>query len=351
MIPGVFRYMIGNNHKHNQSRKPCAFNTGFVQKLLSKVLTTLSPTNHNPARGQITISVTLAESLPAAGLLWWYARLRDQDGSGKASFTIHGAAIDLGKSPKSIYAYLKTCEELELFRSVSVRKGVVNLYYKSVFKTMKMRGLNSFGVTYLAGLEELRQLKFANAEACAMHSQQNSYLSMINERQKREKSKAVKVDSLEDVFKPFQNMGSGQTLIYRSKRYAFMTEDFTLFGATLEYNAKSLGRTSRTIQRRLSKSYRKQRGIAPVPKIQIAQRQSIRPNNWKEAAQYSYDAACLTTGEAQKELMKEGKAFSKTFNLSNGQVFEAKNNLYNSRVSLFSKRQWREQLKRTLSQG
>lgn len=305
----------------------------------------LSPKTTETATVRGTISVALAESLPACGILWWYGRIVDSAGVGRVELDLSVVCADLDRSYKTVRQYVRDCEKLGLIRGLSVEGRRVSFHYISIVNACLLASRRAarpigIGTTYEISISELKHTKFLNAEACAMHNQQKSHYAMVDERKKRENSKHVKVDSLGDVFKPLQSVSRGQTLIYRTDRYAFMSEEFTLFGANLESNADSLGRTARTAQRRLSNSYRESRGIDSVEKIQIAQKLNSRQNNWKEFSRMAFDSR---DSEA-------GNILGKTFNVGS-RVFEAKCNLYNSSITLSSKRHWRQNLKSALPDG
>ena len=135
----------------------------------------------------------------------------------------------------------------------------------------------------------------------------------------------------------FNVQGVQPQVLHTGKRYVFVSEEFTAFGASHDHIAGQMGRTARTVQRRLSNSYRSGRGVGSVEKKQLAQRQSIQPQDWNSLAGQLYDAG----------LYEQEKEVRRYFNVQDS-TFRPKCNLYSSSLSVESKKHWRKSLAGTL---
>ena len=200
--------------------------------------------------------------------LWYWVRSLDTEGSGKVSFRILDAEVELERSKSTIKRYLENGLALGLFRSVEVRYGRVVVYYASTKAIAIRQGLMHWGAVAEVPVSDLQNLRVVATEVQAFSLQNSSvYLA----KQSTPKGLRAKVIKPEDVLLKASLCSAGENVVHVGKRCMFVEPESVLVGVSQERIAETLRRNVRTVRRRLSNSWRSQRGIAPILKKQLAQ--------------------------------------------------------------------------------
>jgi len=205
--------------------------------------------------------------LPAIAPFWSYVRARSS-GTGRAEFAIQEAACTFVKSEKTIRRWLRIGKLYKLFRHYETRKGVVVVYHASLFKVCRSLELKNWGATAEVKLDELKYAKLLATEIHAEQMQRSSrYCAKQQARKEGYRGEIAKPENLitSSVISP------GALVKYVSERYVFVGEEFKLYGASQKGIGTALGRSERTIRRRLSNSLRQRKELPLVLKRQLCQ--------------------------------------------------------------------------------
>ena len=273
-----------------------------------------SADNNSQLQPTTIVSSSLADSMGSLAKLYYLVRMLDQQGSGWVTLHPDYAAHVLGVQPSTIRKNISLAKLRGYFYNViwNRDKRSFSIRYKSDVKIAQQIGLENLGALVRVALYELPLLKFVATEAHA-ELMQNASIYHAKQELKRLKRRGprkyanLRVQSIEDIFRlklmtptrqypdkesrsalrdkvgvpvPQENPCAEQ-VEYRSERYLFVRQNFRLIGASQEGIGKSLGRSSRTVQRRLSNSYRKSRSLPKINKLQIAQNTGEGDRDWK----------------------------------------------------------------------
>jgi transposase len=205
--------------------------------------------------------------LPAIAPFWAYIRAQAQ-GTGKAEFTIQEAAFTFAKSEKTIKRWLTIGRKYGLFRYYKTRKGVVIVYHTSLFKVCQLLNVNNWGATAEVHLDELKHAKVLATEIQAEQMQRSSrYAAKQKAREEGYRGEIAKPENLITS----SAISTGALVKHISERYIYVSEDFKLYGTSQKGIGKALGRSERTIRRRLSNRIRQKKCLPPVLKRQLCQ--------------------------------------------------------------------------------
>jgi len=198
--------------------------------------------------------------------LYYYVRMMDVRGEGRATITIADAAEALKRSPVTIKRYIRQGVANKLFTGVVKRdSGTYTIYYRSLHKVAIELGLESLGAAFEVGIEDLPHLKLLATQAQAQSLQRASRFQRTREAKKG-------VQRAEEFLAPSFNSGGGKgQILFYGLCTTYVSAEVETFGGSQQQVGEILGRSRRTINRRLNNAYRRKKGLSPLWRKQIAQ--------------------------------------------------------------------------------
>lgn len=230
--------------------------------------------------------------------LYYFVRSLDQvdqatKGKGWVEFTITDAATCLERNKSTIWQYLSDGVKLGLFRSVlKIATGKVRVFYSSVIKVALRHELESLGVFAEVPLEDLRNLKVWTTQIVAQSLQQASRFAAMAKRKKKNKVKYdgkgvpsrpekkkgklkdPKIPQPEHILRAFSQKSGGKLIQKMGLQCVYVRENFIDYGVSQDRIAKYSDRHKSTVKRRLSNTYRQDKGLKPILKRQLVQQVS-----------------------------------------------------------------------------
>jgi len=157
-----------------------------------------------------------------------------------------------------------------LFRSYE-RIGVklVRVYLTSLSQVCFLNGVTSLGASADVRIDRLRNLAATITDIEALNLQKASFYEAKRQAPKPISSQAIDAEKL--LSYPCSNSQRGKVLEVTQTRI-YLDEEALAFGGSQGSIARTLGKSDRTVRRRLSQSYREKRIMEPVNKKQIIQR-------------------------------------------------------------------------------
>ncbi|MEB3214443.1 MAG: hypothetical protein VKL39_24055, partial [Leptolyngbyaceae bacterium] len=220
---------------------------------------------------QVIISSRLADQMGALAQVYYLARWFDsidavgraKAGSGKSEFTIDIAAAILGRSPGTVRKNLYAAHRLGYFHSIIISRGHVVIYYASEARIGGRMLLSELGAIARIDLAKLKDLKIVATEAHAEALQKSSEHKAKKACKQQDGGLPRKFVDKETLLGPvgktgYKNWRGRTNVIWRGNRFTFVNEQFALYGASQDSIGRSLGRSSRTIQRRLKDTQKTQ---------------------------------------------------------------------------------------------
>ena len=207
----------------------------------------------------------------AAIQLWFAVRAVDTSGRGCAEFDLKLMAQSLGRGVSTVKRYLRDGLRLGLFRSVKcLSTGQYRVYYAGLHQVCLRMQVANFGAVVEVSVKDLRHMRFIAAEAQAQHLQKCSRFKA----QQKHKRGIAKPGAI--LSPSHYSVGVKGKVLHHGRSATYVSEDFIPFGTKQATIAKSLGRSDRTIRRRLSnnadaKYGRLQKGLPKVVKRQLVQ--------------------------------------------------------------------------------
>lgn len=264
------------------------------------------------------LPVEFVQPASRAARLWCYARSTDHpdnggQGSGLISFSMCDLIVALNRSGRSCYRYLKAAKQQGFIYWYRVEGETITLKYCSLERIAKRLELKTIGAVVNFPLSELPHAKAIAAEGQAEALQAQSYFKMKVQwgRFAKGQPKAA------EILTGSASEKSAGVLVARGRRLAYFAPHWRPFGGSQRTIADRLGVSTRTIQNRLSHSWRHERGMAPLDKAQAAHQvyEDYDPALWKELYKY--------TPKANERWIKFGR-----------RLFERKTNLYATQCEL-----------------
>lgn len=227
------------------------------------------------------VSFQAWEHFPSYGTAYIYARIVDEAGSGCVDIDIATMAKDLARSERTCKDHLRMCKRSGFFRRIKwIDKDHVRVYYSAMAKVLAVRGMVNSAALDKIGVDDLKHKKVAIALAGAQHKQDQS-LHQCEETTPghKDQGRNMKVPTPSSYFAGRASSfasGGNSFVQYRTKRFTFVKPSTPIYGASQPAIAAVLGRSTRTIRRRLSAPYartlaaRLGSDLKPVPKMQLA---------------------------------------------------------------------------------
>ena len=210
--------------------------------------------------------------------LWHLARALDPAGRGQVCLTVHQAMTFFGVGQATIYRWLTRGDGVFWHRNRSERRHI-ELYLIGIRRVARYLNLgahnNKLGAIAEVPIDAIATRFSAKATA--------TYLDALQaQRQAWWATTANTSEGLRTfILKPWERVAcavstrANETLNGETKplqKYALVDDQWTIPGTTLTSIRKQTDWTSdRTIQRRLSAGYRKERGLEPIDKLRVAQ--------------------------------------------------------------------------------
>lgn len=188
-------------------------------------------------------------------------------GCGVEYCTIEEIAKGLGRSVRTAYRYIKAALQAGFIYECKVVGDALRIRYASLTKIAMRLDLDRLGAIAEFPLEEVHLAKVKAAEATAFYLQRASFWQMKRQYKSRAKSEKH-ADQLLSC-RASERM-TGSPIIRRGKRVLYLRKDWKPFGVTQAGIARHLGCSERTVQRRLSDSWREVMFLPPVNKVQAA---------------------------------------------------------------------------------
>lgn len=251
--------------------------------------------------------------LPAIAPFWEYVRAL-ANGTGRANFSLQDAANMFGKSEKTIRRWLTLGTRYGFFRQYSTENGNAIVFHASLVKLCRQLNLPSWGVTAEVDLTDLKNAKVVATEIQIQHMQRASYY--LAHKQARTEGYRGKIAKPETLLTSSAT-STGALVQHVSEQRIFVSEQFKLYGVSQAGVGQVLGRSDRTIRRRVSNPLRQRHGLSPVLKRQLCQ---TKP---EYARQDLYYRLCSNTDTGENK-----RFFRLTQPNNQTTVFKSECNLY-----------------------
>lgn len=184
-------------------------------------------------------------------------------------FAIADLAEALGVSIATIRRYLKHGMRLKFFRNARIANGIVTLFYASTVQVCIANGFSNLGAVTEVAVSELKNLKAITTQAEVQKLQQASF-HKARKGQKRPLPTPDELIPSSVKSQPCKRSGASGQVVQMGKRFLFVSPDFIPFGGSQKTTAQNLGRSARTIVRRLSNRNRSKKGLPILERRQLA---------------------------------------------------------------------------------
>lgn len=197
-----------------------------------------------------------------AVVLWYLLRYLDAQGRGKLYFDFDYAANFFGVAIATVRRWLRAGVKHQLFKSYQLTLGGAWVRLNSRDNVALSLGLTDFGETTDIEIEELKEIKSLTAAATAAKLQRQSRLKALKSSNKHS------VPKTSDLLRPSKNaLGA----LFVTGRFAFVGAHVALFGGCQTSVASQLGRSERTVRRRLNNEERERRSLPSIERKQVCQ--------------------------------------------------------------------------------
>lgn len=254
---------------------------------------------------EIKIFPLILEAEAAAGL-WHLLRAIDVEGRGAVSLTMEELVDAMKLSQQTIYRYLKS----PLFRTVPRSKDTYTIYLKSLKKVKELLGIKDLTTMSYGKIEHIRndRKKQTVAEILIASLQCKSY------HKARKESKGRNIIPLDEVFNPSNSMKGVKVNDYQ---VYFNSDFYAPYGASQNTIAKLLGKTRKTISKRLENTEKKKQRFT-YSEIQ---------RDYKKAEADLYAGGFITQAEIEAAFRNVNRFITST--KDNKTIFKKYCNLYN----------------------
>lgn len=222
-----------------------------------------------------------------------------------------------GLSPATIRRYVMKGKKLGLFREYKQTGDRILVYYSSIRSIWQRHGIKQLGAIASVEVERLAEATILATEIQTEYEQRQSIHAAKEtekERASKESRKPREVADVEKLIESCGNLAAGKFKDFKSSRFALVSSNFLLFGASQVAVAEGRRTSVRTVQRHLNNRYRKQRLVPTVEKKQLL---SIVSPSTKEALSIAKN--CRDSG-VRKEVAR--------YRMILGSVFYSHCNLY-----------------------
>lgn len=235
------------------------------------------------------LPAAIVQPASRAARLWCLVRSLDHPenggtGGGLVEISIDELCKGLNRSERSVWRYLRDSLAKGYLHSCHCEYGQLRIAYRGLKSLCKLLGLAHMGAI---GQFPLEQLEHAKAHATDIQAEKLQAQS-FHQMKKEYKKFATGARQASDLL--LQSTSSakvpGDVVIARGERLLYLAPHWRPFGASQQGMADRLGVSLRTVQYRLSHSWREERGIPAISKAQSAHQ--ILEDASKEFAQNFY---------------------------------------------------------------
>jgi hypothetical protein len=219
------------------------------------------------------LPATIVQQASRAARLWCVVRSLDNpinggNGSGLVEVSIAELCKWLNRSERSVWRYLKEALAKGYLHSCHCENGELKIEYRGLRPLARHLGLKGLGAIGIIRMDEVQHAKARAADIQAEKLQAQSFHKMKEEFGKYAKGS-------KEAFELLSKGSSsarvpGDVCIARGKRLIYLEPHWRPFGGSQQGIADRLGVSLRTIQYRLSNSWRHTRGLASIEKAQSA---------------------------------------------------------------------------------
>lgn len=221
------------------------------------------------ANDRAILPVGFIQQASRAARLWCYARSIDHptnggEGRGVVEVLFSELQSALNRSERSIYRYLRDARDKGYIHSYRVKRDWVRIRYCALERIASRLGMEELGVIATFPLVDIEFSKIRCTEAQALSLQNQSWHEMRKEwgRLGRDTAKPTKILT--------SDKAAGGAVIARGKRLVYLRSHQRKFGGSQQTIANRLGISLRTVQYRLSATWREARGLEIADKAQAA---------------------------------------------------------------------------------
>jgi len=219
------------------------------------------------------LPASIVQIASRAARLWIVVRSLDHplnggNGSGLVRISIDELCQWLNRSERSIWRYLKDALSKKFLHSCHCENGQLQIEYRGLKSLCRLLGLDGLGAISEFPLKEIQHAKTRATDTQAEKLQAQSFHKMKEDfgRFARGSKKAAELlfnsSSSEKV--------PGDAVIARGKRLLYLEPYWRPFGGSQKQIADRLGVSLRTVQYRLSNTWREARDIPLIDKAQTA---------------------------------------------------------------------------------
>ena len=251
-------------------------------------------------------------------------------GSGLVEISLDELCRWLNRCERSVWRYLKDALSKGYLHSCHCEYGQLRIEYRGLKSLCKHLGLSHMGAIGVFPLEEIEHIRAHAADIQAEKLQAQSFHQMKEEFGKYARGAKKAAELLSNPYSSSAKVPGG-VCITRGARLLYLEPHWRPFGGSQQAIADRLGVSLRTVQYRLSNSWRGERGIAEINKAQAA-------HQILEECPKSF----------LKDFMRLEENASQRFVFLHSRLFQVRCNLYDTGVLLRCQRyrqaEYREEL-------
>lgn len=208
-----------------------------------------------------------------AARLWCLVRSLDHPvnggfGSGFVRTSIDELCQWLNRSERSVWRYLKDALSKKFLHSCHCENGQLQIEYRGLKSLCRLLGLESLGAIAEFPLSEIQHAKARATDIQAEKLQAQSFHKMKEDFGKFARGARPAAELLSNSSSSAKV--PGDACIARGKRLLYLAPWWRPFGGSQKAIADRLGVSLRTVQYRLSNTWRESRGIPLIDKAQSA---------------------------------------------------------------------------------
>jgi hypothetical protein len=220
------------------------------------------------------LPASIVHPSPLAAAAWVVARSIDHidnggTGAGVIRIDIKDFCYYLRRTQRSVWRYVRQAVKDGYFYSCEYKNGFFRIAYRGLKSLSKHLGLTSIGSIAELPLVKVQHLKTWATDQTAELIQAQSDFKRREERGKEAKHQSRAFELLGENSASVRVPGA--EIITTGKRLLYLSKNWVPFGASQEAIAQKLGVSLRTVQYRVSNTWREDRGIAHIQKKQTAQ--------------------------------------------------------------------------------
>jgi len=216
----------------------------------------------------------LVQVAPGAAKLWCVARSLDHpenrgNGCGIVGATLEEFSNWLGRSTRTVWRYLQEALKMGFIHRHWWEGDRLKIEYVGLKPLCKKWGLKSIGAVGMFPLKDIQHAKAKAAEIQAEDLQRQSDYKRKEEWGKYAKGAKSAAELLSGDSSSSARVSGGER-VTRGHRLLYLAPHWRPFGGSQKTISDRIGVSVRTVQNRLSNSWRASRGLEPIDKAQTA---------------------------------------------------------------------------------